>query len=271
MQALFNQAVSLHGQGRLEEAARLYQQILSANPNLMDARHMLGVIRAQQGRQQEAHDLIAPVVAANPRDALALANFGNVLNELGRLEEALSAYDRSLAINPHYPPAWLFRGNVLQLLLRYGEAVESYNRFLGFDPGHAEAWSNRGLALQHCGRLEEALESYRRAESLDPNMAEAFLNQGLCHLLMQDFARGLPLLEWRKRMPQPIEARTYPQPLWTGKEDINGKTLFAYIEQGLGDAIQYYRYVRLAQARGGSHSFGPRPVDRFVPACGAGG
>ncbi|HEX4637306.1 MAG TPA: tetratricopeptide repeat protein [Rhizomicrobium sp.] len=248
--ALLDQAVALHGQGRLAEAERLYSQLLAANPDLMDARHMLGVLKAQQGHQQEAFDLIAPVVAANPRDALALANFGNVLNELGRFEEALSAYDRSVALNPDYPPAWLFRGNVQQMLLHYGAAVESYNRFLGFDPNNADAWNNRGLALQQAGRPEEALESYRRAEALNPAMAEAFLNQGLCHLLMQDFANGLSLLEWRKRMPDPIEARIYPQPLWTGAQDIRGKILFAYIEQGLGDTIQYYRCVRYALERG---------------------
>ena len=81
-------------------------------------------------------------------------------------------------------------------------------------------------------------------------MAEAQLNRGFCHLVMQDFANGLPLLEWRKRMPEPMEARIYPQPLWDGSQDINGKTLFAYIEQGLGDTIQYYRCIGLAQARG---------------------
>jgi tetratricopeptide (TPR) repeat protein len=248
--SLLDQAVALHGQGRLDEAARLYEQILAVNPNLMDARHMLGVVRAQQGRHIEAHDLIAPVVAANPSDPLALANFGNVLGALERHQEALAHYARSLALNPGYAPAWFFRGNVLQSLLRYGEAVSSYDRLLTLVPNHAEGWSNRGLALQHAGRFQEALASFRRAEGLDPAMAEPRLNRALCHLLMQDFASGLPLYEWRKRMPQPMEARTYSQPLWTGAQDINGKTLFVYIEQGLGDAIQYYRYAAFAAARG---------------------
>ena len=64
MQALLDQAVTLHSQGRLAEAERLYSQLLAANPNLMDARHMLGVLKAQQGRPQEAYEWIAPVVAA---------------------------------------------------------------------------------------------------------------------------------------------------------------------------------------------------------------
>lgn len=250
MRALLDRAVGLHGQGRLDEAARLYEQILAANPNVMDARHMLGVVRAQQNRHKEAHDLIAPVVAADPNNALALANFGNVLVALERREEALAHYDRSLALNPNNPAAWLFRGNMLQLLLRHGEALRSYDRFLSFVPGNADGWNNRATTLQSLGRIEEALQSVRRALSLSPAMAEAQLNRGFCHLLMQDFANGLPLLEWRKQMPEPLEARVYSQPLWDGTQDIQGKTLFAYIEQGLGDAIQYYRYVGYAQARG---------------------
>ena len=250
MRALLDQAVGLHGQGRLGEAARLYEQILAVNPNVMDARHMLGVVRAQQQRPREAYDLIAPVVAADPNNALALSNFGNVLVALERREEALAHYDRSLALNPNNPMAWLFRGNMLQLLLRYGEALQSYDRFLSFAPGNADGWNNRATTLQSLGRIEDALQSVRHALALDPAMAEAQLNRGFCHLLLQDFASGLPLLEWRKRMPEPMEARSYAQPLWTGAQDIKGKTLFAYIEQGLGDAIQYYRYAALAQARG---------------------
>jgi tetratricopeptide (TPR) repeat protein len=247
---MFDQAVALHGQGRLEEAEGLYLQVLAREPRHLDARHMLGVLRAYQNRNREAHDLIAPVVAADPNNALALANLGNVLLALERLDEALVVFDRSLAINPDYSAALLSRANLLQPLLRYEESLADYNRLLGLVPDYAEAWSNRGQALQNLGQLEEALDSFRRAEALDPVMAEAPLSRSLCHLLMQDFENGLPLYEWRKQMPKPMEARVYAQPLWTGAEDISGKTLFCYIEQGLGDAIQYYRYVRLALERG---------------------
>ncbi|HMH66270.1 MAG TPA: tetratricopeptide repeat protein, partial [Rhizomicrobium sp.] len=267
MKALLDEAVGLHGQGRLAEAAPLYLHILKCEPGHSDARHMLGVLRAQQGRNAEALELIAPIVAAEPHNALALANLGNVLNALERTENALQAYDRSVALNPDYPPVHLSRGNVLQLLLRYDEALESYNRFLGFFPDHAEAWSNRGMALQNLRRLDEALEAFRRAEALDPAMPEAPLNRALCHLLMQDFASGLPLYEGRKKMRPPMEARAYPQPLWTGREDIRGKTLFAYIEQGLGDTIQFCRYALVARSMGASILLAPQKgLERLLSA-----
>jgi tetratricopeptide (TPR) repeat protein len=318
MRALLDQAVGLHGQGRLAEAERLYEQVLTANPDLADARHMLGVLRAQQGRAREAYDLIAPVVAANPRDALALTNLGNVLNDLHRRGEALENLDRALALAPDYPDAWCNRGNVLQDMGRLEEALASYDRALSLKPdfllalnnrgntlaklrqyeaalgsydyalmldaGYVEAhsnradalqrlcrfdealagyeralaiapdagltWNNRGAALQNLGRLDEARESFARAEDLAPGMPEVRVNQGLLYLLQQDFAKGWPLFEARKEMLDLGEARSFAQPLWTGAEDVNGKTLFVYIRRGLGDAIQFYRYAALAQAQG---------------------
>jgi Tfp pilus assembly protein PilF len=215
-ETLFDQAAALHARGQLAEAEELY-------------RH---------------------VVASDPRNAVALINWGHTLNGLRQFGSALEAYDRSLALDASHTILHLARGDVLQWLLRYDEALESYNRFLGFAPDHAEAWNGRGLTLQNLGRLEEALDSYRHAEVLDPALAAPRLNRALCHLLMQDFAQGLLLYEWRKRMPQPMEARAYAQPLWTGAEDIRGRILFAYVEQGLGDAIQFYRYVSCALERG---------------------
>jgi tetratricopeptide (TPR) repeat protein len=279
----FDQATAAHRQGRLEEAARLYAQALAAEPQHREAAHMLGVIRAQQGRHDEAHALIAPVAAAEPGNARAQGNLANVLNSLGRAEEALAAFgrslalnpaqpdawlnrggalqqlgrrdealasiDRALALNPNHAPAWFRRGGLLQLMLRYDEAVASYDQTLTLMPQLFEAWNNRGHALQQLGRLDDAMESFRRSEAISPQPLTR-LNQGMLHLLRQDFARGLPLYEERKRLAPPMEARSYPQPLWTGREDINGKTLFAYIEQGFGDTIQFFRYAARAQARG---------------------
>jgi hypothetical protein len=98
--------------------------------------------------------------------------------------------------------------------------------------------------------LEAASESFLRAASLAPQLVEAQFNLGRIRLLQGDFEQGLPLYELRKALPEPIEKRVYAQPLWTGSQDLRGKRLFCYIEQGLGDAIQFYRFIGLAQARG---------------------
>ncbi len=80
--------------------------------------------------------------------------------------------------------------------------------------------------------------------------AEAYWNQSLCFLQIGRFEQGWGQYEWRKKREKPIAARSYLQPLWLGEEDIAGKTLFIYWEQGLGDTIQFCRYAKLAEARG---------------------
>jgi Flp pilus assembly protein TadD len=260
---LLDQALAHHGQGRLEAAEDLYRRILAMEPRHIGARHMLGVVRAQQGRALEAHDLLAPVVAATPHDAQARVNFANVLNALGRPAEALAQFDQAVALAPGHVQAQYNRGKTLHMLERFDEALACYDCAVALAPDFAAAWNDRGVILQGMKRLDDARLSFHRALAAVPDMPEAHVNLGLYHLLLQDFAAAWPLYEWRKRMPEPIEARSYAQPLWTGAQDIRGKTLFAYVEQGLGDGIQFHRYLDLALRRG------PRVIlsvpDRMIP------
>ena len=87
--ATFARASLLHQQGRLREAAALYQHVLQADPAHFDAYHMLGLLHAQQGEFLEAVKAIGHALKVNPKDQQALSNFGNVLRALGQREEAL--------------------------------------------------------------------------------------------------------------------------------------------------------------------------------------
>ena len=62
MDLWIKQAISLHREGRLAEAERLYLTVLRAKPNHFDAQHMLGVLRHQQGRNAEAIGLLGGAV-----------------------------------------------------------------------------------------------------------------------------------------------------------------------------------------------------------------
>jgi tetratricopeptide (TPR) repeat protein len=228
--ALFNYGNVLKGAGRLDEALAAYEGALAARPDYAAAQAAAGQTR----------ELLAE----------ALNRSGNACRAAGRTDESLADYDRALALAPHYADALNNRAVALWSLGRFDEAVAGFDAALAVKPDYVEAHYNRGNALRDMLRLDDAKESFDRAIALDPGFAPAHRNKGFCALLQGDFAAGLPLYEWRKRLNPPIEARVYPQPLWTGAEDINGKTLFLYAEQGLGDAIQFYRFVAPLLARG---------------------
>ncbi|HEX4026402.1 MAG TPA: tetratricopeptide repeat protein [Rhizomicrobium sp.] len=171
-------ALDLHRRGQLDQAARLYAQILEQEPANFAALQFLGVLRGQQGRYAEALRLIESALKLQPRDFGALGNYGQTLMAAGRLSEALTAFDRALAVRSDFFEALYNRATTLFQLNRFAEAVSGYDKALALRPGSAECHYNRGIALAALGWLEEALISYDRALGLNAKFASAFDNRG---------------------------------------------------------------------------------------------
>src|ERR1700730_16610499 len=93
----FQAAISLHRQGRLREAERLYQAVLKTEPGHFDALHHLGVIRAQHGRLDEGIRLLKQALARNPNSAETLNDLGVAFEIAKRHEEAVAPYERAVA------------------------------------------------------------------------------------------------------------------------------------------------------------------------------
>jgi tetratricopeptide (TPR) repeat protein len=172
------QAVTLHRQGRLDDAERLYTTILQAKNNHFDALHLLGVLMHQRGRSADALALIAKAIETNAHSADAHANFGRVLAALGRLDEAIASFDRALALKPDHVEALFHRSNALMALGRPMDALAGYDRVVALIPNYAQAHINRGVALRALKRPGEALLSYDRALALKSDAAEAYANRG---------------------------------------------------------------------------------------------
>ena len=243
--------------GATSEALALIEAALALKPDAPDALFNYGNVLKRTERLEEALAAYERALAVRPDYAAArmaraetLNAQGNALRKAGHFEEALACYDRALADAPGYPDALNNRAAALWNLGRFDEALAGFDAALAAKPDYVEAYFNRGNALRDMLRLPQAMESFDRAIAIDPAFAPAYRNKGFCALLQGDFAQGLPLYEWRKQLKPPIEARSYAQPLWTGAQDIQGRTLFVYIEQGLGDTIQFYRFVSPLLARG---------------------
>jgi Tetratricopeptide repeat len=130
-------------------------------------------------------------------------------------------------------------------MARPEESLASYDKAIALKPDYAEAHNNRGSVLSYLKRHEAAIASYDKAIALKPDHIDAYFNKSLLLLLMGRFEQGWHLYEWRRKKANPIAGRTYPQPLWFGEENIAGKTILLYDEQGLGDTIQFCRYATL--------------------------
>ena len=235
---------------RFEDALGDLDRALAIRPDFGEAWNNRGNALQALKRFAEAVDCFDRALALRPDHAQGHNNRANALRRLGRLEDALAATDRALALDSANAQALNDRGNVLQEMNRWDEAIASYDRALELQPDYVDALNNRGTAHRDLMRFGAALADFDRAARIAPDAAQAHWSRGIALMLQGDLGEGLRLYEWRKKLPAPIEARNYRQPLWTGSEDIGGKTLFLYIEQGLGDTIQFFRYALMARARG---------------------
>jgi tetratricopeptide (TPR) repeat protein len=284
-EVLLMQGMTLADLGRLDAALSSLNEAIAGKPDYVDAIYNSAVLLERLGRNDDALLRCDRVLALNARHAAALANKGNVLHSLERYEESLASYDASLEIAPasietwcnrtqtlvelrklpealescdravalddQYKPAWFYRGRVLQRLHRYEEAIASLDRVLTLDAEHRPARFQRGNALRSLMRHDEALVEYDRVLEVDPNNIMTHFTRAFVYLQAGDFERGWPEYEWRWKEEQVgTFKKHFAQPLWLGEESIRDKTILLHAEQGLGDTLQFCRYVKFVKARG---------------------
>ncbi|MGE3246342.1 MAG: tetratricopeptide repeat protein, partial [Beijerinckiaceae bacterium] len=224
-----------------------------------DALFNAGLAAFQIGASGRALERFDACVKLRPHHTSALNNRGTCLQICGRDLEAIADFDAALAKSPGYADCWYNRGISLFNLEAYEEAAESYDQALRHGAAAAKIFNNKGRALHALGRIDEAIGCYRHALELDSGYPRAHLNLAVSQLTKGNFRDGFLEFEWRKVQPEMAAgARTYPAPLWTGKEDLSGKSVLVHWEQGFGDTIQFCRYLGLLENRGAKVEFAPQ-------------
>jgi hypothetical protein len=186
-----------------------------------------------------------------PEVATFWNNRACLLRDMGRADDALASLEHALALRPDYAAAWSNRGNVLGDLSQPQEAERSYRRALELAPAFVDAWNNLGLAQIDLDQHAQALSSFERALALDPVSVETRWNQSLCLLRMGRFDAGWQHYESRwARARIKADRRSFAQPLWLGDFSLDGRTILLHAEQGLGDTLQFCRYVALVSKLG---------------------
>ncbi len=245
-----NRGLVLNALHRLDDSLASFDRALRLNPNFAEAHSNRGLVLEKLKRPDDAVRSYERAIQADPNYADAYLNRGKAQQSLKRYVDAVQSYDKAIALNPAFAEAYYARGTALHDMERQDETIDSYDKAIALNSGHAEAYSNRGLALEELRRLDEAIENYDRAIRLNPDFVDIRWNKSMAVLTLGRLEEGWQLYEWRKKKGVPIANHACPQPAWTGAEDIAGRTVFLYWEQGFGDTLHFCRYARMVAATG---------------------
>jgi tetratricopeptide (TPR) repeat protein len=235
-------------------AMESYQRSVTLRPDFAEAWFSLGRLAQAASNTAAAIGFYEQAVSANPGLAEAWFNLGNAFHKQDRYADAVTAYEKALAIRTDYAEAHAGRGTVLQKLGRLEEGISSLERALSLKPDFADAHFNLGNALEDLGRVDEAIASFGRAYEIKPEFVSAHFNQALAYLSKGDYVQGWRKYEYRWHPERRrLVARTFPQKLWLGEEPLTGRTILLHSEQGLGDTVQFCRYVQLVEAQEPRH------------------
>jgi tetratricopeptide (TPR) repeat protein len=178
-------AVAQYQAGSPLAAEVLCRQVLSRQPNNVDALNVLGGCLYLTGKLNEAIEVYQTVAALKPDLAEAHNNLGGCLQCSGRLADAIAAFKTAIELKPDFPvaisnlvAAYLEWGNALSAKGQTDEAVAAFQAVIRLKPGMFEAFNNLGIAQQAKGQLDEAIASFRQAMRLKPDLAEAHNNLG---------------------------------------------------------------------------------------------
>jgi tetratricopeptide (TPR) repeat protein len=234
--------------GQPEAAVSSFRAALERQPGYAEALANLGGALERLERVEEAEACCREALRLRPGLAEAWCNLGNLRHLQKRFAEAGECCRKALRYRPRHPESWNNLGNALRQQDRFEEALQCYREALRLRPQWADAQANLGAALNDQGRFQEALACYEEALRINPRHPDARLNRALLLLLLGHMEDGWREYEWRWEQRE-IQPRPLAQPAWDGSP-LNGRTLLVTAEQGLGDAIQFIRYLPLIERKG---------------------
>ncbi len=231
-------------------AEAAYRAALAIDGDYADALNNLGIVLRLRGQLAEAHNVLMRALALRPAYAEALNNLGHIYRVDGRYGEAHDLFERAIELRPDYPEAHNNIGMMLGAQGRYDEAEPYIRKAIDLMPDYAGAHNNLGVIRQAHGDFKAAMGHYTVAIALEPRYVEAHNNLALCLLAAGRYREG-----WRKhesRWDSPFlraQRRFTDIPLWQG-EPLAGKRILLHAEQGLGDTLQFARYIPMVEAMG---------------------
>ncbi|MBA4369732.1 MAG: hypothetical protein C0403_19065, partial [Desulfobacterium sp.] len=254
--ALFELGTALQEAEEITAAEEIFRQVIQLNPDHAEAHFALGNNLVKTKNIEHAIQEFESAFRIKPDFYQAYYNLAFLKKKQGKIREAITNIEKVLRLRNDSYEAHNELGVLFQADGRLEQAIEKYRHSIILKADYPIARYNMGCALQDLNRREEAKISYQEAIAIDPDYAEAHVNLALLLLLEGDFKNGWSEYEWRYQRQD--WKGVYPEypciPFWDGS-CFSGKRLLVRNEQGMGDTLQFIRYLPMVKKRGGTVVF----------------
>ena len=250
---------ALNAQGDQKAAIVSYKKAIDIKPDFPEAFNNIGNALTALGVLDAAIDNYKHALMIKPNYAEAYNNMAITLNYKSQPDAAINSCMRALKFKPDYAEAYFNKGIALQNKGDSEAAMASYKQALQIAPGYAEVHNNLGKVLKDRGNLASAINSFEQAVKIKPDYADAYYNLSYPYLLQGSVEKGFNFYESRLRKTRPTVAPARAHLIWDGKKSLSGKHFVIYEEQGLGDIIQFCRYLPPLEQKGANITFKVKP------------
>ena len=272
-QAYYNMANAMRAADDWAGAIAAYRKAIQFIPNYAEAYNNLALSLVHERQYDEALMEAKKSVELAPTYGEGWRTLCNIAEQVKDYPLALIAGEQCIKLMPDNHYAWFGYGVALNRIDRNEEAIEAYKRALALKPERADIWDNLGQTYQALNRLDEAEATFRKtievagqviADEDKRVVAEEEYGNRHWHLALMELLRGkykLGFARYRARFKDVggLMRPNYSRPVWKG-EDLNGKTILVWDEQGFGDTLMFCRYIPLMKAKGARIIFSVHPV-----------
>ncbi len=237
-----------------EKSIECYKKIIELNDKNAEAQYSLGVCYQNLDNNELALKYYKKAIELNPAYLDAHNNLGLLYSSLKNYSEAEKCFNKALKYNPGYFNSIINLGAIKLHEDDFDAALDYFNRALEIsinkknDPRKSVAYSNIGFVSLRRKNLKEAIKYFNKGIELDPESVLAHYNKAEALLMLGRFEEGWKEYEWRQGRKD-FGNRKFDK-TFKPEYDLKGKKILVYAEQGLGDAIQFIRYLPMLKEKG---------------------
>ena len=249
MKNFFSSAVLHHKNGNWNKAKEIYEHILKSNPEDYSVLQNYAPLLSQLGENKLAKNVFKKCLRIKPKDYLLLYNYAKFFQNQKIFDKAIEFYKKSFAIQPKNNLSMYNIGNIYSTNKEFDKSIKYFEKTIQSNPSNFLAYNNMGFSYKYLGNFEKAEFFFKKSIEKNPNFVEAHVNYSTTLLSQKKLEDGFKEYEWRKNSKVFSDYSNYRSlkittPIWNNADlDIVGKTILVFTEQGIGDLIQFSRYI----------------------------